>query len=41
MYFINYAKCSVCFQKKSVATQKGLRKNICSDCDREFYNNVA
>jgi len=41
MYFINYSKCGSCFQKKSVASQKGLRKNVCSDCDQEFYNSVA
>ena len=41
MYFINFAKCYVCNQKKSVATQKNSKRNICADCDKEFYDSVA
>ena len=41
MYFINHAKCSVCRQKKSVASKKGERSKICQDCDKEFYEQVA
>ncbi|MBM38436.1 MAG: hypothetical protein CMO97_05125 [Woeseia sp.] len=41
MYFINFAKCSCCRQKKSVASSKQNRKKICVDCDRGFYLKAA
>lgn len=42
MYFINYSRCSICNQRKSVALNKKTQgKKICIDCDSEYYNNVA
>ena len=42
MYFINFARCSVCNQKKSVAiNKKTLNRKICSDCNREYYEEVS
>ena len=42
MYFIKYSRCSVCRQKKTVAlNKKTLSKKICSDCDSEYYHDVA
>ncbi len=42
MYFINYSRCSICNQKKSVAlNKKTLNKKICSDCNDEYYSDVA
>ena len=41
MYFINFAKCSICQQKKSVATEKRRFQKICRDCDPVSYDRVA
>ncbi len=41
MYFINFEKCSICKQKKSVASCKNNRKKVCHDCDPERYEKVA
>jgi len=41
MYFINFGKCSICNQKKSVALSKEARKKICVDCDKEWYVDIA
>ncbi len=41
MYFINYSKCSVCRQKKSVATEKCKVSKVCRDCDPEAYDRIA
>jgi len=41
MYFINFAKCSICHQKKSVATKKNEIQKICQDCDLEFYEKIS
>jgi len=41
MYFINFAKCSVCRQKKSVASSRQDRAKKCIDCDRKFYLEAA
>ena len=41
MYYINYSKCSICNQKKSVASTREDRRRRCYDCDPEFYSNVA
>ena len=41
MYFINFAKCSVCKQKKSVATEKNEIQKVCQDCDQEFYKKTS
>lgn len=42
MYFINFAKCSICNQRKSVAlNKKTLNKRICLDCNPEHYCGVS
>jgi hypothetical protein len=41
MYFINFGKCSVCNRKKSVALDREVGKKICTDCDAEYYEDVA
>jgi len=41
MYFINFAKCSICQQKKSVATKKNETQKVCKDCNLEFYEVVS
>lgn len=41
MFFINFSKCSVCGQRKSVASTREDRKKKCIDCDRDFYLSTA
>ena len=41
MFFINFSKCTVCNQKKSVASTREDRKKRCIDCDRDFYLRTA
>ena len=41
MYFINFAKCSVCKQKKSVASSRENRSKVCFDCNPDFYLKAA
>ncbi len=41
MYFINFSKCNICKEKKSVALSRESREKICFDCDKERYENIA
>ena len=41
MYFINYSKCSICQQKKSVVTEKHKISKVCRDCNPEAYNRIS
>ena len=41
MYFINFAKCSMCKQVKSVATKRNFYRKVCSDCNPEAYLEAA
>lgn len=41
MYFINFAKCSICQNKKSVATEKHKFQKICRDCDPMSYDRIT
>tara|TARA_B100000073_G_C23620497_1_gene528289 strand:- start:374 stop:559 length:186 start_codon:yes stop_codon:yes gene_type:complete len=41
MYFVNFAKCSVCKQKKSVATEKNKVQKVCRDCNPELYEEIS